>query len=132
MNDTEEDIRKLVENAQNLRDKALIFSLYESGCRIGEILTLNINNVNFDEYGAILLVTGKTGDRRVRLIASAPLLSSWIENHPRNSELKAPLWVNFSTNNRYGRLGYSSAKLMIKKVAVRAGIKKRVFPHLSP
>ncbi|RLF00099.1 MAG: hypothetical protein DRJ59_07465 [Thermoprotei archaeon] len=37
---TEEEVKRLVKHATNLRDKALILTLYESGCRIGELLSL--------------------------------------------------------------------------------------------
>lgn len=75
---TKEDIVKMVEAAEHIRDKALILTLYESGCRIGELLTLQIKHVLFDKYGAVLIVNGKTGQRRVRVIASAPKLQQWI------------------------------------------------------
>jgi integrase/recombinase XerD len=47
----------MAESAETIRDKAFILVLYESGCRIGEILTLRIRNVQFDDYGAVLIVT---------------------------------------------------------------------------
>lgn len=62
---TDDEIHKLVEATENLRDKALLLTDYESGCRIGEILNLRIRNVGFDQYGATLNVDGKTGPRRV-------------------------------------------------------------------
>lgn len=127
---TEDEIKKMVEKASNLRDKALILVLYESGCRIGEILSLRIRNVQFDGYGAVLIVSGKTGDRRVRIIASAPKLSSWLENHPLGKDPNAPLWVNLSTRNRNQNLSYAATKVMLKKVAQKAEIKKRIYPHL--
>jgi len=127
---TEDDIKKLVECATSLRDRAFILVLYESGCRIGEILTLRIRNVQFDDYGAVLIVSGKTGDRRVRIIVSAPKLAAWLENHPLRENADAPLWVNHSTRNRDAIFSYGAAKVMLKKVAGRAGIRKRVYPHL--
>lgn len=127
---TEDDVRKLVESATNLRDKAFILVLYESGCRIGEILTLRIRNVRFDDYGAILIVSGKTGDRRVRIIASAPKLAQWLENHPLKNKPEAPLWVVIGTRNRGAMLSYAAAKATLKKTAKRAGLKKRIYPHL--
>jgi integrase len=127
---TEDDIKKLVESAFSLRDKAFILVLYESGCRIGEILSLRIRNVQFDNYGAVLLVSGKTGDRRVRIIASAPKLSAWLENHPLGDNVDAPLWVISGARNRNNIFSYGAAKAMLKDVAKRAGIKKRVYPHL--
>ncbi len=127
---TEEEVKKLVDAAACLRDKAFILVLYESGCRIGEILTLSLRNVQFDDYGAVLLVSGKTGDRRVRIMASAPKLASWVENHPLKSNADAPLWVTFSTNHHHGNLGYTATKEMLKATAKKAGINKRVYPHL--
>jgi len=39
---TVEEINKLVNAAEHVRDKAFILTLYESGCRIGELLALQI------------------------------------------------------------------------------------------
>lgn len=126
---TEEEIKQMTEAADNPRDRALVFVLYESGCRIGEILSLKIRNVQFDEHGSILLVNGKTGSRRVRIIASAPLLASWINIHPDRENPDAPLWVTQGTRkNRH--LNYRAANDTIKKIAKNAGIKKNVYPHL--
>jgi integrase/recombinase XerD len=127
---TEDEVKKLTECATNLRDKAFILVLYESGCRIGEILSLRIHNVQFDNYGAVLIVSGKTGDRRVRIIASAPKLAAWIENHPFRENADAPLWINLSMNNRNNVFSYAASKAMLKDVAERARIKKRIYPHL--
>jgi site-specific recombinase XerD len=127
---TEDDIKKLVECAFSLRDKAFILALYESGCRIGEVLSLRIRNVQFDDYGAVLIVSGKTGDRRVRIIVSAPKLASWMENHPFKENVDAPLWVNSGVRNRNDRFSYAAAKAMLKEVAKKAGLKKRIYPHL--
>jgi hypothetical protein len=41
------------------------------------LLTIQLKNIKFDEYGAVLIVTGKTGTRRIRIIASVPALSIW-------------------------------------------------------
>jgi integrase/recombinase XerD len=127
---TEEDIQKLAEYTSNLRDKAFVLVLYESGCRIGELLSLKIRNVQFDDYGAVLIVSGKTGDRRVRIIFSVPKLASWIENHPQRESPDAPLWVCLGTRNRGTVLSYASAKSMLKDIAQKGGLKKRIYPHL--
>jgi len=127
---TEEEVEKLAESATNLKDKAFILVLYESGCRIGEILSLRIHNVQFDNYGAVLSVSGKTGDRRVRIIASAPKLSAWLDNHPFRENADAPLWINLSINNRNNVFSYAASKLMLKRAAEKAKIRKRIYPHL--
>ena len=45
-----------------------------------------MKHVSFDSNGAQIMVAGKTGMRRVRIIASAPLLTQWLENHPRKED----------------------------------------------
>ncbi len=126
---TPEEVRKLVEAATTLRDKALILVLAESGRRIGEILTLRIGDVEFDNMGARLLVDGKTGRDYVRIIASAPTLATWLDNHPMRNDPKAPVWIG----NNHGvlkQITYASARSMLKDCIVRACFKKRVWFHL--
>ena len=127
---TVEEVNKLVDAAEHIRDKAFIQTLYESGCRIGELLALQIKHVKIDNFGAVLLVNGKTGQRRVRVIASAPKLQQWIENHPLKTDPNAPLWVTVGTNSRNKVWNYGTAKEVLKKLVKKAGIKKRIYPHL--
>ena len=89
---TVEEVQKLANSTTNPRDKALILALYESGCRIGEMLYLKLKNVQFDNYGVVLMVNGKTGSRRVRIIASVQVLAAWLQEHPDKDNPDAPLW----------------------------------------
>lgn len=66
------DITRLVDACEKPRDRALIMLMWDSGARISELLDLNIGHVQFDKYGAVIIVTGKTGMRRLRLISSVP------------------------------------------------------------
>jgi len=127
---TEEDFKRLTEGACNVRDKALISVLYESGCRIGEFLNLRLKDVEFDDYGAVILVKGKTGPRRIRLISSVPRLSVWIEHHPRKHDPQAPLWVNIGTTNHNQAMMYTTIRKLLKQVAEQIGLKKPVNPHV--
>lgn len=127
---TYEDIEKLSQATNNFRDKALVLVLYESGCRIGEILSLRIKNVRFDEHGAILIVNGKTGSRRVRIIASVPALATWVDNHPSRLNPDSPLWVSFASNGTSSFIGYQSVRMLLRELAIKAGIRKRIYPHI--
>ena len=64
--------------------------------------------------------------RRVRLIASDPYLRAWLNDHPMKNDPEAPLWIK--TNNE--PITYSTISKLIKKIAKKAGIKKRVHAHL--
>jgi integrase/ribosomal protein L40E len=120
----------MAEVADNPRDRAFILVLYESGCRIGEILSLKIRNVQFDDYGAQLIVNGKTGSRRVRILFSQAELASWMNIHPLRNDLDAPLWITLGTKSRNSFLTHNAAYEILKENAKRAGIKKRIYPHL--
>lgn len=121
---TEEDVKKLLDAAKNPRDKAFIMSLYETGCRIGEILPIKLKHIQFDEYGAQIMVDGKTGQRRVRVIAAVPYLTEWINKHP----IKEPNSEVWFSNQKTG-VTYCYAANLLRRVAVIAGIKKHVNPH---
>lgn len=68
----------------NQRDRALIFTLYESGLRASELLSLKIKNIQFDRYGAVIILPRrgrknglKTGQRRIRLFDSMPQIYNY-------------------------------------------------------
>jgi integrase len=126
---TEEEVKKIAEAAINQRDRALVLVLYESGCRIGEVLSLRKRNVQLDGYGAVLVVDGKTGPRRVRIIASAPAVANWLDHHPHEDNPDAALWVSFDRLASSMPLQYAACRKMLQELASRARISKKVNPH---
>ena len=127
---TEGEVKKLIECAEHPRDKAFVSLLYESGARVGEIATLQIKNVKFDEYGAVLNVIGKTGPRPIRIIFSTPHLMTWIQNHPCKADVESPLWINRGTRKHDSAIGYATIRKMLQDLFLKAGIKKRFNPHM--
>lgn len=123
---TENDVASLIRACPNLRDKAFISLLYESGCRIGELLTLKIKHIAFDGGFARISVSGKTGWRRLLLISSVPFLSDWLNVHPYSDNPEAMVWI---CNGRDVGLGYTRSKKIVVAAARRAYIKKKVNPH---
>ena len=126
---TEDEVMKLIEVAEHPRDKAFLAGLYESGCRISEIGNLKISDISFDNYGAVAIVSGKTGMRRVRLIFSAVYLASWLDIHPGRDNPKAPLWIGVGTVGKGEAMNYSAFRALLQRVAEKAAIKKKVNPH---
>lgn len=127
---TEEEVKRLIECADHPRNKAMVSLLYESGCRVGELLSLQIKHVEFDEYGAKVTVDGKTGMRRIRVVSCVPYLAAWIDMHPLRDNPDSPLWVSLATNNRNKPILYHSFNTLLSKLAKKAGIKKRIHPHI--
>jgi len=126
---TEKEVKKLIETAWTPRDRALISVLWESGCRAGELLTLRIKHVAFEERMTRINVQGKTGPRRVPLIDSTPYLAEWLENHPYKNDPSAYLWVTHGRERKKKFLEYPALNKMIREVARRAKIRKKVNPH---
>ncbi len=108
------DLVEMLEAAGN--DKAFIEVLWESGVRIGELLSLQVKNCVFDSIGVKIIVSGKTGMRRIRLIESAPALDECIAGR--------------SPEERVWPINHGAARMKIKRIAKRAGIRKRVYAHL--
>jgi len=125
---SEEDISKMIESCNHPRDKALISCFYEGGLRASELLTMKIGDVNFDNRGCFIIVRGKTGPRRVRLITSH-YLSDWIACLPLKIP-ETPIWTSLATNCRGKPFTYTSLRNLLRKIAQRAGIRKRVNPHI--
>jgi len=114
----------------NSRDRALVSLLYESGARIGEIGSMRVKDVSFDEYGAIVwLPKSKTVTRKLRVVYSARYLSEWLSDHPLKDP-EFPLWIKLTGRNAMKAMEYADIRMQIKKIAKRAGIKKRIYPHL--
>jgi len=123
---TDEEIESIIRNCKTLRDKAFVSTLAESGCRISEIGTMKIKHVSFEEYGVRITVNGKTGMRKILIIQSAPYLQQWINEHPKNDNFENFLWYNPQGEC----LSYSALSKIIRLAAEKAGIKKRIYPHL--
>ena len=102
---------KIANQTNNPRDRCFVIMLYETGCRIGELIGDNnypgvrISDVKFDQYGAIVDVDGKTGLRSLRLISSAPAISNWLRQHPDHDNPQAYLFCGI-WSNRGGQVQY--------------------------
>ena len=137
---TEEDVLSAISVCQFVRDKAFIHLLYESGVRIGELLTLRIKHITFAEPVSSILVNGKTGQRRVPIIKSVNSLKKWIDKHPYKENPETLVWIK--TNERKANLRtqgnrlpnsvlcYSAVKKLISINFKLAKINKRVNPHM--
>lgn len=124
---TEEEIEKMLKACYRSRDRAFISLLYESGCRIGEVLSLRIKHLSFDKYGVQIMVDGKTGMRRIRLVMASPYLTSYLDQEHKNKDNpKAYLFQNDQENF----LSYQSISKILRRIGQRAGIKKALNPHI--
>ncbi len=125
---TTEEVLHLADATKTPRDRAMLMVLYESGARIGELFALRIKHIEFDRFGALAMLNGKTGMRRVRLIDSVPDLKIWLNHHPLREEPDAHLFVMLKDNMPVR--SHSTFLRVLDRAKSKAGIKKRIYPHL--
>jgi len=129
---TDEEIKQLVEQCTNSRDKAFIMTLYDSGARIGELLSMTIEDVHFEgDYCYIYLPVSKTNPRKVGLLFSTAYLQDWLDNYPKKYyHPKAPLWISQSPHTYGQRMKQNSTFEILNKIKNRAGIEKKINHHI--
>jgi site-specific recombinase XerD len=120
----EEEIPILIENAPTLQKKAFLACLYESGSRPEEFLRLSNLDCKIDVNGAILILRGKTGERRIRIISFAKLLQQWLDIHPLKHQKQFPLWISQATNYNNQPLGLRGAQKIIEEALAKAKLDK--------
>jgi site-specific recombinase XerD len=131
---TKDDIAFLVKHCKSHRDQAILVALYESGCRISEFSNLNIGHLLFDDKGLVMLVDGKTGERRIRLIESVPYVEAWLQNHPLKNDRNAPLWVTHrrsykNGDARHAKLSPAEIARVLQFLKKGTGFSKPTNPH---
>ena len=120
---SDEEIEKLRDNCGEKRDLAIIDLLYSTGIRVGELVNLNIDDIDFE--GRECVVYGK-GDkeRRVYFDAKAKIhLKEYIES--RTDRNKA-LFVTLDAP--YDRLKISGVEIRLRKLGRRLRL-TRIHPH---
>jgi integrase/recombinase XerD len=120
----EEEIPILLENTPTLQKKAFLACLYESGSRPEEYLRITNLDCKFDTNGAILILRGKTGERRIRIVSFAKLLLQWLDIHPLKHQKQFPLWISQATNYNNQPLGLRGAQLIIEEALAKAKFDK--------
>jgi integrase len=114
---TEEEVMRMLFCCKNIKEKTIIALLYEAGIRVGELLNLSVEDINIDSIGVSIMVEGKTGRRRIRLNIAGKLLLYYIR------------YYNI-TSGKLFNVTEEHIRQVVRNVAKRAGIKKRVYPHL--
>jgi tyrosine recombinase XerC len=113
---------------QALRDRALVELLYASGLRVSELVSLDVGQVDLSLGEAV--VVGKRGKTRVVVVGRQALevLREYLERGRPRLETKAGQRALFL--NRLGtRLTDRSARSIVERWRVRAGLPQHISPH---
>jgi integrase/recombinase XerD len=109
------------------RNKAIIETLYGCGLRVSELVNLRLTDIHYGE--GFITVTGKGNKQRLVPVSNKALKEIDIYKPDRN-RLPVIHDENIVFLNRRGRkLTRAMIFTIIKDLAARAGIKKKVSPH---
>jgi integrase len=125
-----EDIKKVIDSCTTLRDKALIDFAYDSGKRIGEVLSIKIKDIQVTKNGYVVKTDGKTGVSTVLVLECLPTLAAWLEGHPNNDDPEAWLFPNEKHIWKGNKLAYNAARSMLLRAVKVSGIKRKIFFQL--
>lgn len=122
---TIEEVEKLRMACIDVRERAILEMLLATGCRLSELIGMNIEDLNFKDNS--IRVIGKGNKERIVFFnpRTKVHLDKYLENRKGNSEA---LFVG--SRKPYNRLGSRAVEKIINKIATRAGFDKAVFPHL--
>ncbi|MDR2067094.1 MAG: tyrosine recombinase XerC [Endomicrobium sp.] len=111
-----------------LQDKAMIELLYSCGLRIEELMNLNINNIDF--ISNTIIVKGKGNKERIVPVGKK-CLNAVMEylNHRRANKLPYDMQSPLFLNKHLNRLDQRTARRILHKHFIKAGLTKKVSPH---
>lgn len=111
----------------SLRDAAVIEVFFATGARVYEISNIRAENINLNS--GLIRIMGKGGKERYIQISNTAVLDIlrkyYAENEP---EIKKSGY--FFINNRGNRYTEQSIRLMLKKYTLKAGIQRKITPHM--
>jgi integrase len=118
------DVSAMLKACRCLRDRLLLEILAETGARRGELYNMQIKDVQFDQYSAIVWLRGKSGTRTRRLYASIPDLKRYLEEHPHRDVPDAKFWINHQGDP----LNYQTLYKIVSDVGFHT-LKRNIYPH---
>lgn len=131
---SKEEIEALITAAENSRDRALISVLYEAGLRSRELADLTWGDLKFNSWNAVLNTAGKTGKPRyIPLVMSRSYLAQWKNDYPAELHPDSFVFVTLrkqGDRKEYLPLSYVGLYYLIQKHAEKAGITKKITPHI--
>lgn len=119
---------------EGLRDKAILETLFSTGLRVSELVSLNRDQINFErkEFGVI----GK--GRRARVVFLSDSAVAWVKRYIANrSDDSKALFIRYSGKHaeegeRHGeslRLSARSVQRLVEKYSKKARLPIKITPH---
>lgn len=119
---TKEEVKLLIDSADNLRDKLLVELMYSSGLRVSECMSLKEENLNLKEKMG-LLRKGKGGKDRFFIISDKVIVDLQKYLAERGNK------TDYIFDGENDHLSVRSAQKILKRVAEKTDITKHIHCH---
>ncbi|MBS3080589.1 tyrosine-type recombinase/integrase [Candidatus Pacearchaeota archaeon] len=119
---TIEEVRGLIGKTNNIKHKLILKLLYGCGLRVSEVINLKKPDIHFNESLIHIRLAKGRKDRFVKIPDSI--------KEELNNYLKLVEGDILFQSSRSGKLTIKTIQQVVKSSAKKAGIKKRVYPHL--
>ena len=120
-----EEIAKLRDGCKTLRERAIVEVLRSTGARVGEVIEITKDMINW-ETGDILILSEK--GERYRTIYLDPEARYHLHKYLNSREDYTPqLFVH--ARKPYKSLSTCGVRMILKDIAARVDITSRVYPH---
>lgn len=122
---TDEEVENMRQACITDREKALIEFMVSTGCRLSEIIGINVDDINWNDMS--LHVIGKGNKEREVLfnVKTKILMKKYLKTRKGESEA-----LFISEHKPYSRLKSRGIETIVNKIAERGKFDKSVYPHL--
>jgi integrase/recombinase XerD len=120
---TKEEIKQLFQTTKFGRNRLILKFMYGSGCRVGEVVSLKISDINFKEKNAIIRA-GKGNKDRFIILSKDWLIE--LKKYLKKKKIKS----EFVFSKKNGKpISTDTIQRIVRESAKQAGITKEVTPH---
>jgi len=135
-----DELQSLLNSCKNLRDKALISLLWDSGIRASELLKLRIKDFQKSSDGLYAVLNIQEGSKNYKQrtviltgdsVVLVPQYIEFLKGHLKDDfKEDGFLFIGLGKENPGMNLTYDDLRSIIQKKAKRSGLQKQISPHL--
>lgn len=120
---SDREVLSLIGSIKPIKHRCVVAVLYATGMRISEVLNLELRHIDFDRETIHVVQSKGSKDRMIGLSRALKVI---IDNYLMEHSPQRYLF----TGGGGGPYSASSVRQIIKRAAKKAGIQKRVTPHV--
>src|SRR3989344_4340923 len=121
---TKEEVNKIINTATNLRDRLIVEFMYDCGLRVSEAVNMKLEDLDLSDLTGTIRSGKGNKDRNIFLSSS---LVETIQNYLKTKKLPSPFLFSKTNGAPYSIRRFQT---IIKNLAEKAGITKRVYSHI--